>query len=208
MNLEDPQKTTFINFPFKNNGHKLSEERILELFKFKNFAETDFCDAVSSIDKNSSLEILEFLLNQSIKLGNPYYALEICGFLNRKLTKDEAGLIIRNALKRGRTSTAIDAAILNISEEVFNDLICHLSDPWYIPFIDALEKLIESRKDPMNNSGKLTIAEEETYLAVINKVRELMTQLPKKVIPGKNKKLTSSIIKKAIERIKKTFLKH
>lgn len=107
-------------------------------------------------------------------------------------------------MKRGRSFTAIDAAVLNISEEVFNDLICHLSDPWYIPHIDALEKLVESRKDPMNNSRKLTIAEEETYLAVINKVQKFTTQLPKKAILEKNKKLTSAI-KKAIKRIKKLF---
>lgn len=83
MTLKDSKKTKLINFSLKNNEHKFSKERLLELSRLGDLSEPDFCDAVSLIDKNSSPEILEFLLKQRIILGNPYHAIEICGFLNR-----------------------------------------------------------------------------------------------------------------------------
>lgn len=169
---------------------KLSIEELARLSGSRYFSETDLCGAFHSIDNNTPKKIIEFLFNQSVALGRPDYALEICHFLDSEITEHQANKIMENALKIGRTAQAIDAAIIGISEEMLDKLISYLADCHHIWIIYEYERVI-SRNEPNRFSNE----EKDFYLNLIKKTKETAALRLESAANRSNKKNIYFIIK-------------
>lgn len=176
---------------------KLSIEELVKLSRLEYLSEPDLCKAFHSVDNNTPKKIMEFLFNQSIILGRSDHAFGICHFLDSKITKYQASQIVENAIKRGRTAQAIDAAILDISEKTLDKLISHLANHNHIWIIYEYEKMISG-----NEQNKFSNEEKDFYLNLIEKVKEAAVLRLKAVANKSNKKNIFFIIK---EWVKKFF---
>lgn len=175
---------------------KLSAEELARLSESKHFSEIDLCKAFHSIDNSTPKKIVEFLFNQSVFLGRPYYALEICHFLDSEITEHQANKIVENALRMGRTAQAIDAAIIGISEEMLNKLISYLADCHHIWIIYEYNKMI-SRNEPNRFSNE----EKDFYLNLIEKTKKAAALQLEASANKSNKKNILFILKEWVKKL-------